>query len=49
MLRIGISLLVVSGATAAILINEACEANPAHPYITNGDMVLRDTTPGYSF
>lgn len=48
-LRIGISLVVVSGATAAILITEACEANPTPPYITTKGMVLSDTTPGKRF
>lgn len=48
-LRIVISLVVVSGATATILITEACEANPTPPYITTQGMVLSDTTPGKRF
>lgn len=48
-LRIVISLVVVSGAIATILITEACEANPTPPYITTKTMVLSDTTPGKGF
>jgi len=48
-LRIGISLVVVSGATVGLLMTEACESYPTPPYITTKGMVLSDTTPGMGF